>query len=60
MIKKRRIEIFSADCPICEQAISRISDLACPSCEVIVLDMKAGSVAQRARDLVSGPCPPSP
>jgi len=51
MNAKRKIEIFSAGCPACEEAISRIQDLACPSCEVVVLDMKDAGIAQRAKDL---------
>ena len=51
MNANRKIEIFSAGCPTCEDAISRINDLACPSCEVIVLDMNDATVAQRAKDL---------
>ncbi len=51
MNAKRKIEIFSAGCPACEAAISQIQDLACSSCEVVVLDMKDAGIAQRARDL---------
>lgn len=51
MTERRKIEIFSAGCPVCEDAISRIRDLACPSCEVVILDMKDTGVAQRAKDL---------
>ncbi len=50
MNAKRKIEIFSAGCPACEETISRIQDLACPSCEVVVLDMKGAGTAQRAKD----------
>jgi glutaredoxin len=48
---KRKIEIFSAGCPACEETISRIRDIACPSCEVVVMDMKKSTVAQRAKAL---------
>jgi hypothetical protein len=51
MTEKRKIEIFSAGCPVCEETVARIRDLACPSCEVLVCDMKDTGVAQRARDL---------
>ncbi len=51
MNAKRKIEIFSAGCPACEESISLIQDLACSSCEVVVLDMKDAGIAQRARDL---------
>ncbi len=51
MNAKPKIEIFSAGCPACEETISRIQDLTCPSCEVVVLDMKDVGIAQRAREL---------
>jgi MerR family mercuric resistance operon transcriptional regulator len=36
---KRRIEVFTAGCYICEKAIAEIKALACPNCEVIVYDL---------------------
>ncbi len=51
MNAKRKIEIFSAGCPACEETITRIQDLTCPSYEVVVLDMKDTVIAQRAKDL---------
>ncbi len=39
MADKRRIEIFSAGCPACEETIQMVNALACPSCDVQVLDM---------------------
>ncbi len=51
MNAKRKIEIFSAGCPACEETISRIQDLTCLSCEVVILDMKDAGIAQRAKDL---------
>lgn len=51
MPQTRKIEIFSAGCPACEQTIAQIRDRACPSCEIIVLDMNDGSIAARAKDL---------
>ena len=48
MNAKRKIEIFSAGCPVCEAAIARIDEIACPSCEVTTLDMDAPGVAERA------------
>ncbi len=51
MTAKRQIEIFSAGCAVCDQTISRIRTLACPSCEVVVLDMKESGIAKRAKDL---------
>lgn len=51
MSARRKIEIFSAGCPACEDAIRFVNQIACPSCEVRVLDMKDPSVAGRARGL---------
>lgn len=39
MAKKRLIEIFTAGCYICEEAVEKIKSLACPSCEVKVYDL---------------------
>jgi len=51
MSTKRKIEIFSAGCPACEETIELVNRVACPSCEVIVLDMKDPNVASRAKSL---------
>ncbi len=45
---KRKIEIYSADCPACEETIELVNRIACPSCEVSVLDMKKAEVAKHA------------
>jgi glutaredoxin 3 len=47
----RTIEIFSAGCPACEDTIELVNRLACPSCDVTVLDMKQPHVASRAKHL---------
>jgi glutaredoxin 3 len=51
MNAKRTIEIFSAGCPACEEAMQLINRVACPACEVTVLDMKSPDVASRAKRL---------
>lgn len=51
MTDKRKIEVFSAGCPACEETLEMINRIACPSCEVTVLDMHDPDVAQRAKDL---------
>ena len=50
-MSKRKVEIFGAGCPVCEETIQLIKGLACPSCEVSVLDMKDPAVAERAAGL---------
>jgi hypothetical protein len=51
MAEKRRIEIFSAGCAVCTETIKAIEAMACPSCDVTVLDMNDADVAARARQL---------
>jgi hypothetical protein len=51
MAKKRVVEIFSAGCGVCDDAVSLVRRLACPSCDVRVLDMADASIASRAREL---------
>ena len=51
MANMRKIEIFSAGCPVCEDVVAEVKKAACPSCEVSVLDMKTPAAATRARAL---------
>jgi glutaredoxin 3 len=51
MAAKRKIEIFSAGCPACEETVQLVNRIACPSCELTVLDMKKPAVADRAKTL---------
>ncbi|MBW7997263.1 MAG: hypothetical protein FVQ81_11975 [Candidatus Glassbacteria bacterium] len=51
MIAKRMIEVFTAGCPVCEEAIELVNREASNSCDVSVLDMKDPQVAGRAKEL---------
>lgn len=51
MENKRRVEIFSAGCGCCEDTIALVKQIACPSCDITVLDMGQPGVAERARRL---------
>ncbi len=57
MNNKRKVEIFSAGCAICEEAVSVVNRLSGASCEVTVLDMKEPDVAKRANNLGIGSVP---
>ncbi len=50
MSAKRTIEVFSAGCPACEEAIDLVNRIACPSCDVQVLDMHDAAVASKATE----------
>lgn len=51
MNNKRTIEVFSAGCPACQETLDLINRVACPSCEVSVLDMNDKTIATRAKEL---------
>ncbi len=51
MAAKRKIEVFSAGCPACEETVELVNRIACLSCEVHVLDMRQSDVAKRAKEL---------
>lgn len=51
MTTKRNVEVFGAGCPACRDAVDLVRRLACPSCQVTILDMNDIDVAKRARDL---------
>jgi glutaredoxin 3 len=57
MARKRKVEIFSAGCPVCEEVVERVKQMACDSCEVTVLDMQQAGIAARARQLGVGSVP---
>ncbi len=49
MAATRKIEVFSAGCAVCEDTIALINRIACPSCEVEILDMHRPEVSKRAK-----------
>ncbi len=51
MATKRKIELFSAGCPACEGTIQLVNRIACPSCEVSILDMNEPDVSDMAKSL---------
>lgn len=51
MATKRKVEVFSAGCSACQDAVALVQRVACPSCEVSVLDMNDPQVASRAKSL---------
>ena len=51
MAAKRKVEVFSAGCATCHEAIEAVKREACSSCEVIVHDMKDIQVVRRAKEL---------
>lgn len=51
MATKRKVEVFSAGCSTCKEAIDLVQRGACSSCEVIAHDMRDMQVAKRAKEI---------
>ena len=50
-MKKRTIEVFTAGCPCCDEAVRLVSSIACENCDVQVLDMRSDKAVQaRAKE----------
>jgi glutaredoxin 3 len=47
----KRIEIYSAGCPLCEDVIALVNRIAEPSAQISVLDTRQQDIAARARAL---------
>lgn len=43
---KRKVEVFTAGCPVCEPAVELVKKIACPSCDVVVYDLSAGGATE--------------
>jgi len=48
---KRKIEVFSAGCPACKDAVELVKKVESSSCETTILDMNDSVVAKRAKQL---------
>ena len=51
MSARRKVEVFSAGCPACKETIELVNRMACPSCEVTVLDMQDTRIAKPGPEL---------
>ena len=51
MANKRKVEVFSAGCAVCDEVINAVKREAGSSSEVIVRDMKNIQVGRRAKEL---------
>jgi hypothetical protein len=40
---KRKVEVFTSGCPLCEPVVELVNKVACPSCDVIIYDLNKGS-----------------
>lgn len=56
MLKKRRVEIFTAGCYLCDEAVKLVESIACDSCDVSVYNLNnEGQDKARAYGIASVP-----
>jgi glutaredoxin len=48
-VAKRVVEVFTAGCSICDEAVAAVRATACESCDVQVHDMKTEPAQAKAR-----------
>ncbi len=46
---KRKVEVFSAGCGVCDETVALVRSLACGSCDVVVHDMQQPEAAAKAK-----------
>ena len=51
MSDKRKVEVFSAGCPVCEDVVRLVKASTCSSCDVTVLDTNDVQIAKRKKSL---------
>lgn len=51
MANKRKIKVFTTGCSSCDGVVSMVQEIACPSCEVEVVDVREEEGARRAEEL---------
>lgn len=47
---KRKVEVFTSGCPVCEPVVDLVTKTACPSCEVVIYDLNAGCATNECRE----------
>jgi hypothetical protein len=50
MDDKRKVEVFTAGCPVCSDVVNSINELSCPDCEVIVYRLNENEGVDKARE----------
>ncbi|MBD0383155.1 glutaredoxin [Paenibacillus sp. WST5] len=45
-----KVEIFTADCYLCDDVVQQVNDLACSKCEVVVYDLNKTTVTSESED----------
>jgi Hg(II)-responsive transcriptional regulator len=49
IMSKRKVEVFSAGCPVCADLVDLVKATACPSCEVTIYNLSQGQGTDEAK-----------
>ncbi|MEI2579116.1 thioredoxin family protein [Scytonema sp. PRP1] len=49
-MSKRLIEVFTAGCPLCDETVKLVRELACSNCEIQVYDLRSESATNSYRE----------
>ena len=47
---KRIVEVFTAGCPLCDETVKLVRELACSNCDVQVYDLREGCATNECRE----------
>lgn len=50
MSPKRKIEVFTAGCPVCDEAVALIKAATCRDCDIVIYDLNKGCETNECRD----------
>ena len=48
--EKRRVEVFTAGCPICDDTVRLVKSLVCSSCDLQIYDLREGCATNECLD----------
>lgn len=49
IMAQRQIEIFTADCPLCDETVQLVQELTCPSCEISIYHLQGDESREKAQ-----------
>jgi glutaredoxin 3 len=48
-VARRTVEVFTAGCPVCDEAVEAVRGIVCESCDLQIHDMKTQPAQAKAR-----------
>ena len=49
MAAKRKVEVFTAGCPVCQGVVEMVNELACPNCDVTIYNLNKNEGVDEAK-----------